>query len=98
MHGKRQHTGARRGIGNAACGLNAVQLRHGDIHNHDIGQKSRGLLNGFAAVSDLADHLKIVLRVENHAKTAAHHGMVIGEQNANPLSWHGPPWGNGGEQ
>ena len=37
-------------------GLDAVQLRHGDIHHHHVGVSGGGHFHGLAAVGGFADH------------------------------------------
>ena len=60
------------------AGLHAVQTGHPDVHEHHIGVESVGLLDGFDPVRGLADHLEVVLGLEDQAQTPAHHRFVVG--------------------
>ena len=71
----------------AARGLDAVQLGHGDVHHHDVGLQLLGQFDGFAAVGGLADDLHIGLRAEDHLEALADHGVVVSQQDAD--SFHG---------
>ena len=46
-------------------GLQAVDMRHVDVHGDDVGFERFGERDGFAAVFCMADHLQLVVRVEN---------------------------------
>jgi len=73
MHAECKDTCALRYFPDSPRCLNAVQLRHGDIHNDDVGLKLRRKLNGFAAVRRFSDHLQVVLRLEDEAEAAANY-------------------------
>ena len=65
-------------------GFEAVQARHDNVHQHNIGIEALGRLDGFAAVFDISDYIEFGLVLEQHAKRLAHHDMVIDEQNGHP--------------
>ena len=62
--------------------LDPVELGHADVHQHDVGLQPRGLLDGVEPVGRLADHLEVVLGVEDHAEPGAHERLVVGDQQA----------------
>ena len=68
--------------GQPARGLDAVQLRHGDVHDDHVGMQFLGQLHGFAAVAGLAHDLHVGLRGEDHAEALAHQRVIVGEQNS----------------
>ncbi len=86
MHAQGDHAGVRRGRRQAARGFDAVQLRHGDVHDHDVGLQAFGQFHGFAAVAGLADDLHVGLRAQDHFEALAHHGVIVSEQDANCVS------------
>ena len=70
------------GVGQAARGLDAVQLGHGDVHHHHVGLQFLGQFHGFAAVAGLAHDLHVGLRAQDHLESLAHHGVVVSQQDA----------------
>ena len=62
-------------------GVQPVQPGHGHVHHGDIGGQFAGLLHGLVAVGRLAHHLKVLLPLQQHAQPAAHHRVVVGQQN-----------------
>ena len=66
----------------AARGLDAVQLRHGHVHHHDVGLQLLGQFDGFAAVARFAHDLHVGLRAQDHLEALAHHGVVVSQQDA----------------
>jgi hypothetical protein len=79
------------------AGLHAVETGHPDVHEHHIGMKAVGLLDGFDPVRGLADHLEVVLGLEDQAQTPAHHRLVVGQEQADhptSLAGHAGPGGD----
>jgi hypothetical protein len=66
----------------AARGLDAVDARHADVHEHDVGQCLPRARDRLGAVARLADDLDVGLRAQDHAKARAHEALVVGEQDA----------------
>ena len=63
-------------------GLQAVHLRHLDVHEHDIGLVLPGHDDGLLAVACLADDLQVVLGLQDHSEPGSHHRLVVGEHDA----------------
>jgi hypothetical protein len=61
--------------------LDAVYIRHRDIHQHNIGLQTLGLLQGLATVLSLANDLHIGLCVKHHLQAGTQNRVVVGEQN-----------------
>ena len=69
------------GSGEPAGGLDAVQLRHPDVEQADVGRSSRALRHRLAAVGGLTHHLDPRLRVEDHRQAGADQLLVVGDQH-----------------
>src|SRR5205823_3171466 len=52
--------------------LEAVELGHADVHQHDVRPEVRGLRDRLASISRLSNHGHVLLHVEDQAKAAAH--------------------------
>ena len=72
-------------------GLDAVQARHADVHQHDVRVKLPGRSNGFEAVLGLADHLKLRVGVKDKAEATPDERLVVGYQDTDhrPLARSG---------
>ena len=62
--------------------LDPIELGHADVHQHDVGLELADLLDGVEPVGRLANHLEVVLRVEDHAEAGAHQRLVVGDQQS----------------
>ena len=65
----------------AAGRLDAVELGHADVHQHDVGGELARLLDRLQAVGGLADDVEVVLGVEDHPEARAHERLVVGDQH-----------------
>ncbi len=72
---RRDHEHARprrRALDDAARRLNAVEVRHADVHQDDVGVELGRPPDGLEAVRRLADHVDVGLGREDRAQAAAH--------------------------
>ena len=60
--------------------LEAVHVRHAEIHDHDVGPPALGQRDGRRAVGRLADDADPRRAGQREAKTLAHDLVVIGDQ------------------
>ena len=63
-------------------GLKPVELRHPYVHQHDVGLKTRGLMNGLAAGAGLGHHIDVPLAGEQHPEARPHHRLIVGHEDA----------------
>jgi hypothetical protein len=82
--GEHQHPDRRRAVerDDAARRLDPVELRHADVHQHDVRRQPPGQLDRLGAVGGLADDVEVVLGVEDHLEAGAHERPVVGDQDA----------------
>ena len=80
----RQHDHARRRVElhQPARGLDAVHAGHADVHQADVGRHTPRQPHGVLAVRRLPDDLKILLGLEDEAKSGAHEGLIVGDEHA----------------
>ena len=67
---------------NRSIALDAVQARHDEVHEHDVGlQGGDGVERGLA-VGRLADDLDVVLQLEERPQALAHDRVVVDDEDA----------------
>ncbi len=69
----------------AAQGLDAVHAGHLDVHQDDVGLELLGAGHALGAVAGLADHLDVVLDLQEGAQAAADHLVVVDEEDPDDL-------------
>jgi hypothetical protein len=79
----RQHDDARAGQRdvNLPGGINAVQFRHGDIHQNQVGFKLLDHFDGIAAVGGFAYHIQIGGGLQQRTDSGSHQGMVFNDKH-----------------
>ena len=68
-----------------ARGVDAVSHRHANVHEHHVGADLLGEVDRLLAVARLARDRKSVVGVEDHAESASHKILVIGDEDAQRL-------------
>jgi hypothetical protein len=69
-------------VGDESLGrLHAVEVRHADVHQDDVGSRDRERLERGAAIAGLADHLHVGLRLDEHPETRPDEGLVVDEED-----------------
>ena len=66
--------------------LDAVHRRHADVHEHHVGPGARAARPPRRRLG-LADHVDVVLRVEDHAEAGPHERLVVDDEDPD----HGAP-------
>ena len=67
--------------GDRPGGLDAVHLRHPDVHEHDVRAGGAGLRHGFGAGGGFPDHRDVVLQVEQQPEAGPHQLLVVDEKH-----------------
>ena len=80
--GEDEDAGRRVGGEDVAGGLDAVELRHADVHEHHRRAEAGGLLDGLDAVGGFGDHVDVGLAREQQAEAGADHRLVVGDKDA----------------
>ena len=89
VRGKDEHLGAGTGGEDLPRGLEAVEQRHRDVHDDDVGPE-RGQLHRLPAVVGFADDLDLAVGKEQGAQALADDRVVVGQQGLDRFSqWHG---------
>jgi hypothetical protein len=81
-----EHEHARRvfvSVDDLAGRLDAVHVRHADVHQHHIRIELAGERDRLGAVCGLADDLDVGFGAQDHPEAAAHKLLVVREQDAN---------------
>src|SRR5437868_5137855 len=86
MQRKQENLGVRQDISNNAGGLQAIQTRHGNVHDDNFRFYSFGKPDGFSTILCFAAKFPLRKRMKYALNTAANYGMVID----NDYSWHAP--------
>ena len=80
--GQRDHLNVRVKVLDGGGGRDAVEARHEEVHEHDVGQVVAGREDGEFVergppVPGLAEHLDVVEHLEERAHAAADHRVVV---------------------
>ena len=71
-------------VGNSAAdsprGVNPVQARHRDVHEHDVGTSRPGDLERFVPVNGLEDLRLVERALEQRANAGPHQRVVVSDQ------------------
>ena len=73
--------------GDPAGGLDAVEIRHADVHQHDLRTQPPRRLDHFFAVTRLSDHLQVRFGVQDDPEPGADKFLVVGDQDADGHGW-----------
>jgi hypothetical protein len=77
-----QHGGLTAALGDdPARGLQPVEIRHLDVHQHDARPPRARQVDRIAPVGSLADYGDAGLRLEDRAEAGAHEGLVVGDEH-----------------
>ena len=68
-----------------ARGRDAVEARHADVHQDDVGALFADEVDRLLAVRRLARDLHVGLRLHDHAEACAHQRLVVGDDDADQL-------------
>jgi hypothetical protein len=61
--------------------LDAVDVRHADVHDDDVRVRTQDELDRLAAVLRLTDDLDVVGGIEHRANAAAHDRLVVDDDD-----------------
>ena len=70
-------------LDNLRSGLDPVQIRHADVHDHQIRPQFISQSHGVAAIGSLAHDFDPLMLFELQPKALAHHAVVICDEYAN---------------
>src|SRR4051794_40020982 len=80
---RRQHQHPAVGLGtDGAGGLDAVEVRHADVEEGDVGMVFAYGRQRLEPVRCLGDHLDVGLRLEDHREATADEFLVVGDDDA----------------
>jgi len=82
VHGEDQDLRAGRSFMNAAGGVHAVEERHTDIENSDIGFEFGGFFDGITAIHGFGADMPAIAGFEEGAQAGANDGVIIRDQDA----------------
>jgi hypothetical protein len=77
--GEDQHANVGDGLDDRVSGLDPIEARHADVHQHNVGAQPSCLLDGSRTVGCLSDNLQVGHRVEQHSKACTDQLLVIGQ-------------------
>ncbi len=83
MRRKDEHLGPRRGGKDLARGLQAVEKRHRNVHDDDVGTQRNRQVHGLASVAGLRDDLDSAVGEKEGSEALPHNRVVVGQQGPN---------------
>ena len=81
--GEDEHLGLWKQALELAGGIEAIQVRHPDIHDDDVGLELFGLCDGFTAGGGLAADFPTGMDLDEVAETASDDFVIVGEEDSN---------------
>ena len=78
---------------NRVGGGDAVQGRHPDIHEDDVGLSGLDHGKNTDTVGGLTDHAHVLLRIEDHAEAGTDQVLIVHQRNAQSSGHIGSPPG-----
>ena len=69
-------------LGDSAHGFEAIQARHGDVHQNEVRPVLRRHVESFPAIGGLYDLSHLRHRPQEGPDRRAHQGMIIGQQHS----------------
>jgi hypothetical protein len=88
MHRQNENPDERGFLLDATRRLHTVQPRHRNVHQDNIRLQSLGHFDGGIPGESFADHLHVGLAFQQEADAAPHDGVVVGDQDPDPLTGH----------
>jgi hypothetical protein len=76
-------------------GLEAVELGHPDVHQHDGRVEAGRFGDRVDAVVGLGDHVDVLLAGEEHPEAGPHHRLVVDDEDADARRAHRTPPASG---
>src|SRR3569623_604769 len=89
IHREDQDTGVGTSLLYGACGIDAIEFGHGDVHHDNRGLKTTRLTDPVAPVCGIADHADIGFRVQQAAQAVSYDGVIIGQKNRDDHGYRG---------
>jgi len=81
VHGEDKNFGGGRGFADLAGGFNAVEERHADVEDGDVGLVLGGFFDSVAAVGCFGANLPTGARLKESTEAGADDGVIIRDQN-----------------
>lgn len=81
MHRESNHADLRQLGGDPPGGLDAIDVWHRHIHQHDIGMRLLSQLDRFLTIARLAHHFDPLAFAEQVGQPPAENRMIVGQQN-----------------
>ena len=83
MHREHHHRGAGPLFLDLLRRLEAVHVRHPDVHEDHVGELAAGVFDGLAARAGLADDLEVVGLGQHRRDPLPHELVVVHEEHSN---------------
>jgi hypothetical protein len=85
VHREHEHLRAFDALQDLPRRLDAVQLRHRDVHDDDVRAELLDEIDRGPAVARFADDLDLLVRLEDAAQALSDHGVIVNQEDANLL-------------
>ena len=89
-----EHLAAGNSPNDLACGFQAVEQRHGDVHQHYVGPQFPGQLHRLPARLGFADNRNVWFRFQQRAEPLPDHRVIVRQENGYLLHSHHIVWSN----
>jgi hypothetical protein len=80
VHAQHDDSDFRIALDDLRCGIDAVELRHGDIHHHDIGRELFGHSDRLPSIGGFADHFDGGIGLQQKPQTFPNDSVIVGHE------------------
>ncbi len=79
---KNQDVDCRKGPPDFAGSFQAVEARHADVHDDEVGTQTPGLFDGILAIARFATDFDVRPRLQERSNASAHQFVIVGDENS----------------
>src|SRR5690606_22393132 len=87
--GEHEHAAAHAGIAHPAERGHTVELRHQQVHDHDVRRQIHRQPHGALAIAGLADDDHVVLVLEKQPQSFTHYRVIVCDEQTDTALAHG---------
>jgi hypothetical protein len=81
VHTEHDDSDIRIAFDNLRCRVDTIELRHGNVHHHDVWGELLGHPNRLSTIGRLANHFDIGIGLQQESEAFSHNAMIVGQED-----------------